>query len=225
MADLSPEDLAVRSAVYARFAAGDVPSASEVAADLAMDVDAVIECYERLAAAHVLVLDPDSREVWMAMPFSAVPTAFVVTGLGRQWFANCAWDAFGIAVALSCDVSIATYCLDAACRRPTASATASSPIATVWFISRCPRGSGGTTSDSRDRPFGSSGLKSTSRSGPYRAGRSAPRCRSRHCGNSLSSGSMDGCHQSGRLARPSNRSSCSRRPASSGGSGRSCGDR
>ena len=102
-------DLAVRSAVYARFGAGDVPSASEIAADLAMDVDAVIECYERLAAAHVLVLDPDSREVWMAMPFSAVPTAFRVDGLGRQWFANCAWDAFGIAVALSCDVSIATY--------------------------------------------------------------------------------------------------------------------
>jgi len=110
--ELSTTDLAVRSAVYARCAAGDVPSASEVAADLAMDVDAVIECYERLAAAHVLVLEPDSREVWMAMPFSAVPTAFRVDGLGRQWFANCAWDAFGIAVALSCDVTIATLCLD-----------------------------------------------------------------------------------------------------------------
>jgi hypothetical protein len=48
----------------------------------------------------------------MAMPFSAVPTAFRVDGLGLQWFANCAWDAFGIAVALSCDVSIATYCPD-----------------------------------------------------------------------------------------------------------------
>ena len=112
MADLSAKDLAVRSAVYARFASGDVPSASDVAADLAMDVDAVIESYERLAAAHVLVLDPDSREVWMAMPFSAVPTAFRVDGLGQQWFANCAWDAFGIAVAVSCDVSIATYCPD-----------------------------------------------------------------------------------------------------------------
>ena len=112
MAELAPGDLAVRSAVYARFAAGDVPSAVAVAADLAMDVDAVIECYERLAAAHVLVLDPDSREVWMAMPFSAVPTAFRVDGLGRQWFANCAWDAFGIAVALTCDVSIETYCPD-----------------------------------------------------------------------------------------------------------------
>lgn len=112
MAGLSLKDLAVRSAVYARFATGDVPSASDVATDIAMDVDEVIECYERLAAVHVLVLDPDSRQVWMAMPFSAVPTAFRVDGLGRQWFANCAWDAFGIAVALSCDVSIATYCLD-----------------------------------------------------------------------------------------------------------------
>ena len=112
MTNLREEDLAVRRSVYVRFAAGDLPSSSAVAADLAMDVDAVIECYERLAAAHVLVLDPDSREVWMAMPFSAVPTAFRVDGLGLQWFANCAWDAFGIAVALSCDVSIATYCPD-----------------------------------------------------------------------------------------------------------------
>lgn len=112
MTGLCQSDLAVRSAVYARFAAGDVPSGSAVAADLAMDVDAVIECYERLAVARVLVLDADSRQVWMAMPFSAVPTAFRVDGLGRHWFANCAWDAFGIAAALSCDVSIATYCLD-----------------------------------------------------------------------------------------------------------------
>lgn len=110
--DLSTTDLAVRSAVYARFAAGGVPSLPDVAARLGMTVDEVRDGYERLAVAHLLVLDPATRDVWMAMPFSAVPTAFRVDGLGRQWFANCAWDAFGISAAMSCDVRITTDCLD-----------------------------------------------------------------------------------------------------------------
>ena len=36
---------------------------------------------------------PRSR---MANPFSAVPTAYRVQAGGRWWYANCAWDAFGI---------------------------------------------------------------------------------------------------------------------------------
>ena len=112
MADLSTTDLAVRRAVYARFAAGGAPALAEVAGDLAMARDAVRASFERLALAHVLVLEPGTHELRMAMPFSAVPTAFRVEGLGRQWFANCAWDAFGIAAALSCDVIITTDCLD-----------------------------------------------------------------------------------------------------------------
>ena len=63
-----------------------------------------------LAAAHVVVLDRDSGEVWMAMPFSAVPTAFPVVIAGRSVWANCAWDAFGIAAALDEDISFATPC-------------------------------------------------------------------------------------------------------------------
>lgn len=109
---LSATDLAVRRAVYARFAEGGEPSLPGVAAGLGMTIDEVRACYERLAVAHVLVLDPATRDVWMAMPFSAVRTAFRVEGLGRQWFANCAWDAFGISAAMACDVSITTDCLD-----------------------------------------------------------------------------------------------------------------
>ncbi|MEO7238488.1 MAG: organomercurial lyase, partial [Gemmatimonadales bacterium] len=45
------------------------------------------------AAAHVLVLDPATRGLWMAMPFSAVPTSFRVTTPSGEWWANCASDA------------------------------------------------------------------------------------------------------------------------------------
>ena len=43
------------------------------------------------------------REIRMANPFSAVPTAFRVSAAGRWWYANCAWDAFGICAALHAD--------------------------------------------------------------------------------------------------------------------------
>ena len=46
----------------------------------------------------------------MAMPFSAVPTAFRVVVGDRSVWANCAWDAFGIAAALEDDVSFVTPC-------------------------------------------------------------------------------------------------------------------
>ena len=46
----------------------------------------------------------------MANPFSAIPTAYRVHAAGRSWFANCAWDAFGICAALHTDGRIETNC-------------------------------------------------------------------------------------------------------------------
>jgi hypothetical protein len=39
----------------------------------------------------------------MAPPFSGVPTAFPVDTQGKRYYANCVWDAFGIAAALRAD--------------------------------------------------------------------------------------------------------------------------
>jgi len=46
----------------------------------------------------------------MANPFSAVPTAHRVRAANRWWFANCAWDAFGICAALHVDGDVETSC-------------------------------------------------------------------------------------------------------------------
>jgi hypothetical protein len=54
----------------------------------------------------------------MANPFSAVPTPFRVRADGRWWFANCAWDAFGVCAALRGDGHIETTCAD--CDEPIA---------------------------------------------------------------------------------------------------------
>jgi Alkylmercury lyase len=115
------DDGVVRQAIYEAFAEGGVPPTRDsIAARVALPLERVAASYERLADAHVLVLDPDTREVWMAMPFSAVPTAFRVRAAGRAWWANCAWDAFGIAAATGTDVEIETTCADCGERIPLA---------------------------------------------------------------------------------------------------------
>jgi hypothetical protein len=60
------------------------------------------------------VLERDLSEIRMLNPFSAVPSAYRVTAAGRTWFANCAWDAFGVCAALGVDGHISAACADCA---------------------------------------------------------------------------------------------------------------
>jgi hypothetical protein len=99
-----PTDLTeVRLALYRSFAeTGQAPVGLEQAA------------LEELAAQRVLVLDPQTRNIRMAMPFSAQPTAFIVRHGPRSWYANCAWDALGMpaALGLSCEIEAPGYGAD-----------------------------------------------------------------------------------------------------------------
>jgi hypothetical protein len=108
---LTATDLDVRRAILDTFVAGQVPTRLGVMRSLGLDFTEVGRSYAALAAHHVIVPDADTGEVWMAMPFSAVPTAFRVTVAGRSpvW-ANCVWDAFGVAAALETDVSFLSPC-------------------------------------------------------------------------------------------------------------------
>ena len=102
----------VRHAIYKTFAEGGIPRAATIAHQLRMQVTDVHEAMRELHDAHAIVLDPRTREPRMALPFSAVPTPFSVEGGGRSWFANCAWDAFGIPILLGIDAVITTTCPD-----------------------------------------------------------------------------------------------------------------
>ena len=106
-------DLRLRDLTYQRFVElGRAPTAVEIADTLAAPVEDVRAGWGRLHEGHALVLDPGLAEVRMANPFSAVPTPFRVEAAGRSWYANCAWDAFGIGAALHVDCAIETSCLD-----------------------------------------------------------------------------------------------------------------
>ena len=114
--NVDPADIDLRNATYAAFVdSGRAPSAAEVASASGLSETAVREGWRRLHDAHALVLD-ERGEIRMANPFAAQPTPFRVQAAGRSWFANCAWDAFGIGAALKSDCTIHTECAD--CHTP-----------------------------------------------------------------------------------------------------------
>ena len=103
MTALGQADLDLRNRTYARFVElGRAPKSAEMGDP---------EGWRRLHDAHALVLD-DAGEILMANPFSGVATPYRVHAAGRSWFANCAWDAFGICAALHVDGDIETTCPD-----------------------------------------------------------------------------------------------------------------
>lgn len=83
---------------------GCVPNSSRVARKIDIEETEVIESFKRLHAKRLLFPEPgDPTRIRMAPPFSGIPTKFPVEANGKQYFANCVWDAFGIAAALHCN--------------------------------------------------------------------------------------------------------------------------
>ena len=116
---MDDRDLGLRRLTYGLFAdRGRAPTAGEVATEAGSTAGDVEAGWRRLHDAHALVLNPATAELRMANPFSAVPTAYRVDARGRWWYANCAWDAFGICAALGVDGRIETSCPD--CGEPLA---------------------------------------------------------------------------------------------------------
>ena len=98
-------DVKVKLAIYELTAdTGNIPSSSDVARKIDSDEADVMAAFGRLHAKRVLLPEPgDPRRIRMAPPFSGVPTPFPVEAKAKRYYANCVWDAYGIAAALHCD--------------------------------------------------------------------------------------------------------------------------
>jgi hypothetical protein len=104
-------DIELRNLTYRLFVDhGRAPTATDVAVAAGAAVEDVQRAWRRLHDAHALVLNDGGTELRMANPFSALPTAHRVEAGGRWWYANCAWDAFGICAALHVDGRIESSC-------------------------------------------------------------------------------------------------------------------
>lgn len=110
---MDPGDLRVRNITYRLFVdSGAAPTVDDVAAAAQLAPEEIAGSWTRLHDGHALVLDPSGTTIRMANPFSAVATPHRVQAAGRRWYANCAWDAFGICAALHTDGTIVTTCPD-----------------------------------------------------------------------------------------------------------------
>ena len=104
-------DLALRTAVYRHFArTGQSPSLDAMSEATGGTNEHVREGYRRLYAKRMLVPSSDSASIRMAPPFSGVPTQHKAIVNGTEYFANCAWDAFGVVSALGGSGTVSSRC-------------------------------------------------------------------------------------------------------------------
>lgn len=104
---LSEQDWQLRANIYKRWIDNGVaPELSDLATNFGLSIDEIQSSLERLNSAHQLFLDPQTHNIRMANPLSALPTDYRVK-VGKHWvYANCAWDTLGIVAMIKQDAII-----------------------------------------------------------------------------------------------------------------------
>jgi Alkylmercury lyase len=96
-----------------------LPASVDIALLIGSSIADVEQAFQRLYEQRLLVLEPGTlSRIRMAPPFSGIETQHRVKIEDKLYFANCAWDAFGIAAALKQDADIESTCAD--CGEPLA---------------------------------------------------------------------------------------------------------
>ncbi len=106
-------DARVRRHIYETIIeTGAPPSVAATGGALDAAEPDIAKAYRRLHDAHTIVLVNDALDIRMAMPFAAARTPFEVHSGDSTYYANCAWDARGVAATLQRDAVIRTACPD-----------------------------------------------------------------------------------------------------------------
>jgi DNA-binding transcriptional MocR family regulator len=101
-------DTAVKLNIYQTIAeTTQAPTSADVARALDTSVEEVEAAFQRLHQKRLLVPEPgDPSRIRMAPPFSGIETPFPVKVRDKTYYANCVWDAFGVAAALHEDAVV-----------------------------------------------------------------------------------------------------------------------
>lgn len=82
-------DIEVRHFIYKTFAeTTKPPTTQEIAIKFNTDINSVERSFGRLADSHHIALAPGSFSIWMAHPFSALPTNYTATVGTKKYYAN-----------------------------------------------------------------------------------------------------------------------------------------
>jgi alkylmercury lyase-like protein len=104
-------DLTLRTAVYRHFArTGQSPTLDGLCEAVGATSEQVKDGYHRLYLKRMLVPAGDFASIRMAPPFSGLPTQHQARVKGQEYFANCAWDAFGVVAALGGTGDVVSRC-------------------------------------------------------------------------------------------------------------------
>ena len=87
---------------------GHAPHAADLVQHLGCSEADVQSSFQRLSENHLLVLYPNSDNIWVAHPFSAIQTNYWVQAGERGWWGNCGFCSLGIAAMLRDSVTIKT---------------------------------------------------------------------------------------------------------------------
>jgi hypothetical protein len=88
------------------------PTCAELGAQFGETAQSIRATLNGAKMGKTIHMRPDGSEILMAGPFAAGPTAFRVIGHSAAWWANCIWDAFGVAVIAGEPTHVATHCPD-----------------------------------------------------------------------------------------------------------------
>lgn len=102
----------VRLSIFEHFLAdARAPVVEELMTEFSASRETITGILDELVAARHIALVPGSARILMAFPFSAITTAFRVRARGREYFANCAWDAVAFHAMLGGDeVQVESFC-------------------------------------------------------------------------------------------------------------------
>ncbi|HEX9613124.1 MAG TPA: organomercurial lyase [Candidatus Bathyarchaeia archaeon] len=88
------------------------PVLEQIMRKFGLDRASTFKALTDLQSARHIALLTGTQRILMAFPFSSIVTPFrvTVTGKEKEYFANCAWDAVAIHVALGKEQWISSYC-------------------------------------------------------------------------------------------------------------------
>ncbi len=91
----------IRTFIYERFAESTrAPRVEDIADHFRLTIAQASVALKTLHDKHALFLEHGTVTIRIANPFSAIPTLYKVDIDCRTYWANCAWDSFGIIAAL-----------------------------------------------------------------------------------------------------------------------------
>jgi alkylmercury lyase-like protein len=103
----------VRKYIFEHFEEHTTPPVLEqIMRKFGLDRASAFKALTDLQSARHIALLTGTQRILMAFPFSGIVTPFrvKVTGMEKEYFANCAWDAVAIHVALGKEQWISSYC-------------------------------------------------------------------------------------------------------------------